>query len=194
MKNVSTTARLSVVSFFVFGAMITGAGAASEGRERGFHPASGPRILTKFVEMDKNNDNQISLEEFLGNANERFTKTDVDADGKLTRLEVRTAVETRIKERMAARGKDVSDASGKPARKVERMSARITERMFEKLDLNDDDNITGEERDTVLSKRFALADRNDDKQVDTREIERAAHLILGRKGRHGSRGPGKWRD
>lgn len=168
MKRVTSTARLTAASIFFVGATITGALAASEFDGPGFHHGKGPGLLTRFIEIDTNNDNQLSLEEMQIHAANRFDRADENSDGVMTEKEVRERMKERINDRLGF-------IPGRADKRINFGARRI----IDELDLNGDGKVTKMEQSKQLTKRFALADRNDDTFIDAVEIERAKQLIMG---------------
>ena len=136
--------------------------------------------ISRFIETDKNNDNKLSLEEFLTQAATHFDNADADANGSITKDEVKGAIEARLEKR----------GFGKRAKR-RNVPERLTGRLFEGFDLNEDGVISKQEQQSRLSKLFALADRNDDTFVDAREVEKAMRFFKRHRKGHHAKGYGR---
>lgn len=119
----------------------------SDGTERA------TRIERIFVELDSNQDGQITQEEIVIGAETRFTKADTDADGKLSKEEF-TANMGRHGERAFSR----LDSDGDGFVTKEELDAALndgrTMQWLQKADANGDGAITREELEAMKSHRM----------------------------------------
>jgi len=112
-------------------------GAAAHGGKRGFGPG-GPAML--FDEADADRDGKLTRAEFDAWREQHFAAVDQDGDGKLTGEELVAAANRR---RAAARI-ERHDADGDGTLSMEEMAPR-SERMFSRLDRDEDGVVTQEE-------------------------------------------------
>ncbi|MGB3643086.1 MAG: calcium-binding protein [Mesorhizobium sp.] len=100
----------------------------------------------------------IDLEKF--SKMDRLKAADTNGDGTLSRDEIENMVMKRMIERMA-------------------------NRMEKRLDINGDGKVTLEEIQKQKAKQFAVLDRNDDGQLDRKELRTTHHGHHGKRGWHG---------
>ena len=137
-KNILMVALLS-------GLVLT-AGAA-QARDHGERP--------DFATLDTNGDGALSLEELQAQGEARFSAVDTDGDGALSAEELTAAAGERAAERTAQMIERL-DENGDGALQLEEMPAREgdrAERMFDRVDADEDGVISEEEFDSVKERR-----------------------------------------
>ena len=96
-----------------------------------------------FEQVDANGDGTITEAEMLAAAGDRFQDADSDGDGSVSLEEFAAAQE---------------------ALQEERRQARL-ERLFGRMDANDDGQLTQDELEASVAERFDRMDRNDDGEL-----------------------------
>jgi hypothetical protein len=131
-------------------------------RERDRGAMTGFRAGERFARADTDGDRMISLEEFQAGTSERFSTLDADGDGLVTPAEM-VAQRQRVAEERAA----------------ERMA---------RIDTNEDGAVSLEEMTAASEARFAQMDRDDDGNLEPRELRRGLRDVMRGGGeRHGPR-------
>lgn len=165
----------------LFTALALGTTAFAEGRHgaKGF----GHGLFDK---LDANADGQVSRDEVRAKVQSHFAEVDLDKNGKISTTELenkRTAKLNEMKQHMADRmSKADSNADGKWT-KAE--LSKMPERMFEKLDTNNDALLTRSELEAGRGERtskhagfmqhvLSKADTNSDGAIDSQEAQRLA--------------------
>ncbi len=145
---------------------VTGVALAAQGykqhseMKRMFAPE---RILERF---DKDGDRSISLEEVNGFIGEQFSLADDNADGSVKKADVINAIENNVQ-----------------SERFKRRSGRVTDRIFASADIDQDGTLTKSELENRIGKFYAIADWNDDGQVEIAEIKRLRQALPGRWGK-----------
>ncbi|PLX39085.1 MAG: hypothetical protein C0606_00635 [Hyphomicrobiales bacterium] len=135
-----------------------------KGWHRGGRRGMGPGGMAyMFDRFDENDDNAVSLEEFLAGTPgaKRFAAFDADKDGKVTKDEI----DALLAKRMATR----------------------RDRIVSRFDTDGDGIITKEEFDKPRTERFGMLDRNDDGKVERQELP----MMGGPRGGWGGPGMGR---
>jgi len=101
------------------------------------------RAAEWFKSMDTDGDGQISQAEFDAGKPDRFSKFDLDADGKVTLEEMKQARE-QLREQRMKRHFEALDADGDGAVSEDEMRARHNER-FARLDADKDGFVSADE-------------------------------------------------
>ncbi|MEM6649782.1 MAG: hypothetical protein AAF603_05985 [Pseudomonadota bacterium] len=103
---------------------------------------------------DLNGDGKVSRDEMLTSANARFTDTDINQDGYLTKEEIKAAGEENRKKRIGRRG--------------DRQENRFAE-----ADMNDDGQLSLQETTDQAIKRFEKLDSDNNGQLTEEEMRSA---------------------
>lgn len=101
--------------------------------------------MPSFEEIDADSNGGVSFDEFFAVASKRIIEADKDGNGSITVAEVL--------EQMGDRG-----------------SERRANRMISSLDINEDGAVTTDELRNRMEKRFAMMDRNDDGEIQEKEM------------------------
>ena len=136
-------------------------------RERD-HGSMGFRAGERFARADTNGDRMISLEEFQTRTAERFVELDADGDGVVTPAEMVAERQQRAEERAAERMAN-ADTDGDGALSLEEMTAAGEER-FARMERDEDGNL--EPREIRRSFRDFRGDRDGRDGRGSREHER----------------------
>lgn len=162
---------------------------------QGMDDRSGPRgFMASFAELDANGDGNLTLEEMSAAGAARFALADTDGDGGLSVAELQARAEEGRLQRMADRVASMlgrRDSNGDGLLQRDEMIGRGAgpERMFDRLDANDDGVVTQAEFDTMQAK---MQDRMHERRADRGEGgprgDRGDHGGRGDHGRHGEHG------
>lgn len=121
------------------------------------------------AELDANADEAVSVDELKAAVSKRFNLADTDQDGRVNKSDVIAAIEANA-----------------PIDRMKRHSGRVTDRLFIGADINSDGTIEISELENRMAKFHALADWDDDGNVNIAEIKRLRSTMPGRGGkRHG---------
>jgi hypothetical protein len=112
-----------------------------------------PEKLMERVDLD--GDKAASTEEITNLASTLFSAADTNADGKLTKAEIVTAIDT-----------------GSMPEPLKRRSGRVADRIVGQGDINQDGVLALDEVNNRLGKFHALVDWNDDGRVELAEAKR----------------------
>lgn len=167
MKRQTKIILASLAGFLAIGGIAVAAQGYQEHREmkRMFSPQ---KMLER---IDTNGDKSISLDEVKSAVVKRFELADTDSDGSVGKADVLAAIEANVE----------SD-------RMKRRSGRFTDRLFIGADIDQDGSITVAEIENRISKFYAIADWNDDGQVEMAELKRLRQSMPGRWGkRHGKK-------
>ena len=142
--RVSKTVTAGLIAVGISGAILVGASAFAAGDhgDRGGRHHRGFGGID-FEQVDANGDGTITQDEMLAAAGDRFQDADSDGDGIVSLDEFTAAEELLEKQRRQARA----------------------ERMFDRLDANDDGELTQDELETSVAERFDRMDRNGDGEL-----------------------------
>lgn len=153
---------LAVVAAGFVAVPLTAALAEMAGHGRhGAYDRQGGHGQARFEAVDADKDGKITRAEAMAYGEARFAKADTDGDGKLSRAEME-------------------------AQMIERMKASIEKRLdkrLEKADADKDGAISKAEAEALGDRFFARMDRDDDGEIERREIRRKRHRRMG--GGHG---------
>lgn len=153
--------------------------AAQDGKKR----HGGPRIERMMERFDANKDGTVELEEIAAQRTEMFTSVDADNSGTLNAEELAMLGELRKAERQKAR--EEMRAERKEARKemrAERDGKKGEGRGFgrrggpslERLDADNDGEVSVEEFAAMEAKMFERFDRNGDNKIDITDFYRGS--------------------
>ncbi len=138
------------------------------------------------MKADANGDGRITLDEFKAAAKARLTRLDTDHDGRISRAEFLAARPERHRHGASAMADrppppppGAPDAPPPPGAQgmkggramMEKMHARMAERMFSRMDMNDDGFISGDEIDKSAQRLFNFLDLNDDGVLSGKELD-----------------------
>ena len=114
-----------------------------------------------FSDLDADGDGQLTEEEFAAANLVWLQRHDADGDGALSPEEAQAAIMERLS----------------------KAASRMTEKMFSRLDANEDGLIDADELDSMLTGRgFDHLDSDDDGMISAEEFDHKRHR--GKKGRH----------
>ena len=116
--------------------------------------------------FDTNSDQAISMEEISGALTARFAAADLNKDNLLSREEVVANINENVE-----------------AERVKRHSDRIANRILKSADIDQDGSITQAQVENRVRKVHALADWNDDGNVELAEMQRLGESLRGRRGK-----------
>lgn len=134
-------------------------------------PRGWARMLTK---LDTNRDGQISVDEAMATAKNRFAKADANGDGKISEQEAMAMRQQRRDRMLALRGGPDGGSNGGPGGWHRGGRGRGgTGMMLARLDTDRDGKLTRAEYDAPFD-RF---DTNRDGTVDTTEIQAARQMM-----------------
>lgn len=133
--------KAGLIAVGVGGAILVGAAAFAAGDHGGRHHRGFGGI--DFEQVDANGDGTITEAEMLAAAGDRFQDADGNGDGIVSLEEFAAAQESLQEERRQAR----------------------LERIFDRLDANEDGELTQEELEASVAERFDRMDRNDDGEL-----------------------------
>lgn len=142
--------------------LVASAGVAVAAMGGGHH---GPRAGQMFEMMDLNKDGEITKEEAETAGAQRFSEADADGDGFISPEEMQARMAARIEDRQKAlfEHKD-TDKDGRLSQ--EEMTGgeggKRLERMFDRLDANDDGKITRAEADAARERMRERRGRHSD--------------------------------
>ncbi|MEM1286855.1 MAG: EF-hand domain-containing protein [Pseudomonadota bacterium] len=168
-SNVAKAFAVIALSGTVLATGLTVASYAESDREsagRIERSAGGFRAGQRFARADTNGDRVLSMEEFQAPSAERFAEADANGDGNLS-----------IEEIVAAR-----------TRAFEESFEDRAEQLIERVDANGDGVISLEESEAASAEQFSRLDRNEDGELEPRELRRG--MRGGDHGGDGRRGGG----
>jgi Ca2+-binding EF-hand superfamily protein len=131
------------------------------GPPRGNQAGGIEQMRQRILEMDSNQDGEISLEEAPEQMKQRFAQMDQNSDGKLDKVELETMFDRRARQGNQGRRPGQGQPQGPQSIKERVMGA----------DSNSDGLISEEELPAQMQQRFEQMDANGDGFVDEQEID-----------------------